>query len=380
MARRTFAAFALVLAGGLAGGGIATAQAPAPEQESATGAPAQAIPFREFVERAVKGVIVPGYAGLSFSLTVRTQSFADLCGRADAEALAKAREEFALIVTAWSRVEMFRFGPARTDNRQERMFFWPDRRGAGLRQVQGILADADESVTAVDTLRAKSVAVQGLPALEYVLYGDGSETLAAGTPLAFRCRYGLAIVGALAETARQMAEDWNSPTGYASLMLDAGPENPVYRSHGEVTQEILRAAREQLQLVRDLKLAMPIGDSPADAKPRLAPFWRSNQTLASVRANIATVLALINTGGIGDILPADWRWLDGSLAFELGRADGALRDEPSGKPFESLVRDPAAYGLLAYSLIPLAGAIDLLENSFPDALGLTAGFNALDGD
>jgi predicted lipoprotein len=35
---------------------------------------------------------------------------------------------------------------------------------------------------------------------------------------------------------------------------------------------------------------------------------------------------------------------------------------------------------LAYALIPLGGAIVILEERMPTALGLIAGFNALDGD
>ncbi len=68
-------------------------------------------------------------------------------------------------------------GPAREDNRFERLFFWPDRRGRGLRQVQGILAEEDETATDPATLYQKSVAVQGLLALDFVLSGEGNETL-----------------------------------------------------------------------------------------------------------------------------------------------------------------------------------------------------------
>ncbi len=353
------------------------------------GAPAMAqghedapgIAFRPVVDRMIEAVIVPGFSGLAVGVARRASSMDDLCLQADAKALAQARTDFALLVTAWSRVEMFRFGPARTDNRYERLFFWPDRRSLGLRQMQGLIAEEDETATKVDTLRQKSVAVQGLLALEYVLFGEGSEALASGTSGTFRCRYGRAITGAIATTAREVVEGWTSDDGYAAVMRDAGPDNPVYRSHGEVVQEIIGAAREMLQSARDLKLARSIGETPDAAVPRRAPFWRSNLTLTAIKANIASVLALLNAGGLGTILPEGSEWLAGSLAFELGQANGALSTvQDAGESWETVVHDPKDHELLAYSLVPLGGAIEILDNGFPDALGLLTGFNSLDGD
>jgi predicted lipoprotein len=217
--------------------------------------------------------------------------------------------------------------------------------------------------------------------LEYVLYGDGSEILSAGEPDTFRCRYGRAIVGAIATTAREIADGWTADGGYAGVMRDAGPENPVYRSHGEALQAVISAAREMLLVVRDLKLGRSIGETPPAAVPRRAPFWRSELALAAIRTNIAAVLALLNSGGLGSILPEESSWLAGSLAFELGRADGALSSvHDSGEDWEVAVHDPKNHQPLAYSLIPLGGAIEILENGFPDALGLLTGFNSLDGD
>ena len=180
------------------------------------------------------------------------------------------------LVLAWSRVELIRFGPARDQNRYERLFFWPDPRGRGLQQIQEIIATEDPTATSVETLREKSVAVQGLFALEFVLYGTGSEALvdAANPARSFRCRFGAAIAGAIEKTAEEILADWTKPDGYAALMRDAGPDNPVYRSHGEVVQELIKSAREQLQLA---------------ARPQARPCHRgrAGQGAAEARAVLA---------------------------------------------------------------------------------------------
>jgi len=356
---------------------------PAAAEEGDPAPVAPRIAFRPAVEHAVDAVILPGYATLAAAAADEAPLLAALCGEPDPEHLAAAREGFRRVVVAWSGVEMFRFGPARDDNRFERLFFWPDPRGRGLQQVQGILAAADETAASPETLRAKSVAVQGLLALEYVLFGTGSEALAdPGDPArSFRCRYGAAIGAAVAKTAGEILAGWTGPGGYAGVMRDAGEDDPVYRTHGEVVQDLIKAAREQLQLVRQQKLGQSVGESPEDAQPKRAPFWRSDLVIPAVVANLDAVVALVGPDGVGTVLPADKAWAARQAAFEIGRVDAVLgRLSASGTPWEALLEDPAAHGDLLYTLIPLGDVATLLETDYPAALGLITGFNSLDGD
>ena len=346
-------------------------------------AAAPAIAFQPVVERAVDAVILPGYRALVAAAEDEASLFDALCAEADAGRLDAARAGFGRLVTAWSGVEMLRLGPAREDNRFERLFFWPDPRGRGLQQVQGIIAAADETATSVETLRAKSVAVQGLLALEYVLFGTGAEVLADAADPAhvFRCRYGAAIAGAAATTSNEILAGWTAPGGYADLMRDASDDDPVFRSHGEVVQDLIKAAREELQLVREQKLAQSIGQTPDKARPKLAPFWRSNQVIPAISANLDAVVALVGPDGVGVALPADKAWAAGQVSFELGQVNTVLgRVAATGIPWESLPEDPKAHDDLVYALIPLGDVASLLETDFPNALGLITGFNSLDGD
>ena len=123
--------------------------------------------FALAVDRAIERVIIPGYASLAAASGGLAVAMSGLCAAPSPAALAAARERFAGVVAAFSRVELFRFGPARESNRFERLFFWPDRRGRARRQVEALIARKDEAALEVAALRAKSVAVQGLLALEY---------------------------------------------------------------------------------------------------------------------------------------------------------------------------------------------------------------------
>lgn len=345
-------------------------------------APAPAIAFRPAIDKSLDAVILPGYTALADTANAETVSLADLCARADAASLAKARADFAALALAWSGVEMFRIGPARAENRYERLFFFPDRKGLGLRQVQAIIAGSDPAATDVTTLRGKSVAVQGILALEYVLFGEDSDALGAAPADSFRCRYGATVAAAIALTAREMLDGWTEPyTGYAAIMRATNPTAPVYRSDSEVIQDILRSAREMLELDRTVKLDRPVGDKPETAIPTQAPFWRSNLTLPTVRANLAAVAALLDRGGLAALFPDDTSDLALSLQQTLTITDQQLAEAAkAGATWADIVRDPKGHADLAAGVKTLGIAIELVEHHIPAALGLVTGFATVDGD
>ena len=332
------------------------------------------------VHRAIDRVIAPGHASFAEAASAQAVSMSRLCTEASEDALSEARAAFAKLVTAFSRVELYRFGPARAENRFERLFFWPDRRGRGLRQVQRLISSEDPTALDGTALAAKSVAVQGLLALDFVLSGTGSDSLVSG-PSGYRCGYGMAVADAIRKTAGEVRDGWTPPGGYAEVMRGAGPGNAVYRSHAEATQELLQAAREQIQILRDLKLVALVGDSQRPAKPKTVPFWRSGLALNAILGNIEGVETLLEEGGLRELLPDDRKSLVNELAFELRQAYGAISDQArAGRDVTKIVPDSEAHQRLTYAAIPLGGAFSILSERLPQALGLSVGFNSLDGD
>jgi hypothetical protein len=141
-------------------------------------------------------------------------------------------------------------------------------------------------------------------------------------------------------------------------------------AHGEVAQELVKAAREQLELVRDLKIAASIGETPDKAQPKRAPFWRSNLTAPSISANLASIAAVAGADGIGAALPKDKAWAAGQLTFELQQVEAVLARVAASTPWADLATDAPANGDIRYTLILLGDVRALLETDYPDALGL----------
>ncbi len=335
-------------------------------------------------------VIRPGYSALAQATGALNGRIAALCEAPSADALQAARDAFAGAVAAWSKVEIFRFGPVVQDHRYERLFYWPDPKGIGLRQVQDALAKKDSPVTLPDALAAKSVALQGLPALEYLLYGEGSDALAQGRPGidgtaplpggegAFRCQFASAVATNIDRIAQNVVEGWREGSAYEKAFLGPAPDGAIYHSPKEVTLELFKSFASGIELVRDQKLGKPLGGSADEAKPKLAAFWRSNLTFANAADNLEGVRLLFDKGGFAQVVAADSPGVEDSILFDLNHAIEVLGGV--GKPFAEAAEDEALRAKLEAVRVGLKSAGQTAGDIIARGAGLSFGFNAMDGD
>jgi predicted lipoprotein len=291
-----------------------------------------------------------------------------LCAEPLQEKLAAARSAFAGTVTAWSEAEIIRFGPVTEENRLERILFWPDRRSTGLKQVQRALADKDATATHPATLKGKSVAMQGLGALEFILFGTGAESLA----------YGRAIAGNVEGMASAIVAGWQDPAGIAAQWANPGADNSLYRTDYEAITELLDIFIHGLEMVRDVRINSFIGEDADGDRPKQAVFWRSGATMASIAASLGGMRKLFEASQLAGLLPSDSAWIADSIGFEFDNAESALK--AADGPVAEMLADPARREKLAYARIVTSSLSELFGVGLAGALGLTAGFSSLDGD
>ncbi|ODN71881.1 imelysin family protein [Methylobrevis pamukkalensis] len=304
------------------------AMAPARAQEGATAASSAfgETDFAMMVRTTIERQIRPAFTIFSERAARLSISTSMLCAAPDAAALAAVREDFGTAVLAWSAVEFLRVGPMMDDHRLERLAFWPDPRGIGLRQVQAALASGDETAADPAALTQKSVAMQGLTALDYLLFGTAADDLAAPGAADYRCRYARAVAQNVSAMAEELENDWNrGEDGIAALFEQPGPDNPLFQTSKEAAGEIFQQVATGLEIVADHKLKTALGKSAATAKPKLAPFWRSGATLPTIRANLEGLSALVEASGALDRLGKSDRWLADAIRFEFRNAIDAAR-------------------------------------------------------
>ncbi|WP_374621536.1 imelysin family protein [Devosia sp.] len=330
----------------------------------------------QVISLAIGEVIRPGFSAYAEATTGLAAAIGAACAAPSDAALLAAREAFRAAVIAWSRIELYRLGPLLENNRAEAILFWPDRKGIALRQVQAALVEQDESAADASTLAGKSVAMQGLVALELILFGNGAEALATGD--AYRCRYALAIATLQQGTAAAMAAEWADPAGIAQRLLAPSESDPEYRSFREVAEELTGLLAHGVELIRDQRLLPFLGRDGEASRPKSALFWRSAMTVPSIAANFAGLAELLQRSRLAEATAAENLWVGNGAGFEFSNAarTAALVIDP----VEAALADPRQKRALDYLVIVSRSLDTLLGENLAAALGLSVGFSSLDGD
>jgi predicted lipoprotein len=337
----------------------------------------QKLTAEQVVSLAITEAIRPGFAQYAEETASLTIGVGSLCQSPSDAGLAAVRAQFKSTVVAWSRVELYRLGPLMTENRYDRILFWPDRKGIALKQVQRILAEPDLEAADPAKLKAKSVAVQGLGALEFLLFNVEAEQLT--TPKwAFRCRYALAIATLQADLAAQLSAEWNDPEGISKRLLAPSEADPDYRSFREVAEALTGILAHGTEAIRDQRLLPFLGRDGAAPKPKSALFWRSGMTVPSINANFEGLRALLEKSRIAEATTADNLWVGNSATFEFGNAERA--GKVVTEPVEQALADPKQKKALDYLVIVTQSLDTILGENLAAALGLSVGFSSLDGD
>lgn len=337
------------------------------------------IPENDIITGAIEGYIRPAFHQFAEEAGSLQLNVANLCATPSAGALETAQNQFRSTVIAFSRVEFVRMGPLGKADRLERLLFWPDRKGIALRQVQAALAEKDPTAATPETLQGKSVAMQGLAALEFLLFGTGSDDLATAAG-EYRCGYAQSaatLVDALAET---IDAEWHdtSPDGASAHMLDPQPTFDDYRTTTEVLEKLAATLVHGTETMRDQRLMPILGASGDKPKPRSALFWRSNMTAPALAANFAGLHDFFLAARYPEAIGKANDWVSNGAVFEFenaARAAALVVD-----PMDKAVTDPAQVQALKYMVV-ITGSLDhLLGENLAAALGLSFGFSALDGD
>lgn len=334
----------------------------------------------ELLPRLVSDYAVPAALDLEARLGTLRARIADLCAPSAGSDAARAFDiAFAEAVTAHGRLNVLRFGALAEDTRLERLAFVPDRRGVVRRQVTRLLADPDSAASDAASLLGKSVALQGLSALEWIAYdGAGTVTLAeedAGR--AFRCAYAGAIAERVTLLAGEIVEAFRAPAGQTALLLSPGPDNALAVDASAAAGIAFHQIVASLSLIADQVLDPVLDEGPPAARAARAPFARSHHALLHLRASLRGIEAALRTAGFAG-MDADASWIGDTLAFETDNAVAALEDLPDN--LAAALAAPHDRAKLAYVKLVLDGLKRTVGGELAGHLGFQGGFNALDGD
>ncbi len=316
---------------------------------------------REAINAAVTAEhIRPAYARLAQTTAALDTQVSTLCAAPDAAGLAVVRDFFAPAFLAWQGAQHIRFGPVQLFMRDFRFQLWPDKRGSVGRHLERLIAEDDPAALEGRRFTAGSVAVQGFSAFERLAFSPAMAKFDAPTSAA-RCRVLRAIAGNLAAMSAAIDSEW-------------AQTKPAEDADGRQA-ELLVALHTELESIVAQKLALPLGSDAAHARGQRAEAWRSGLSRAALRENLLAVQALYRLAFAPQVD-------DAALTADLTAGfDTALaRLDAIDPPLAEAVAEPRARQKVEALRAVVSQLKADIAGRLAPALGLTLGFNSLDGD
>ncbi len=309
----------------------------------------------------------------SEKLVNQTDSF---CKKGGEEEFGKTREQFHQMMDAWQGIQILRTGPEESLMRNFRIEMWPDRSNTGAKQIRKLLAEKNLDALKPDIFSRSSTAVQGLSAMERLLFAKDIQASAfqADGKANYRCQLLQAISVNLKTISTGLLKDWQ--TSYRKTITEQNDKNEVFASHKEVASVFLKEVTTQLQAVYDQKFKRPLGSAikhDKRFKPKRAESWRSGRSLRNITLNLESAEKLYQIGFMSHLKDTALKEKLGN-EFKQAISTGKKFTMPLIKAHEE---KPEALTRWMKEVSQLKRTLTV---DVPKALDISLGFNSLDGD
>ncbi len=316
--------------------------------------------------------ILPAYTEQAEAAAALVGTLEAYCGAGGELPAVEAR--FAALFLAWQRSSIVQMGPVMQAEGPMRVQLWPDPKGFSDRAVRAALLAEDPALLADGGLEGRSIALTNLTALEALIYQPPP-------PETYACALATAIARFQADLAAGLVAEWTGSSAFRRAYDSAATGNDRYPTVDDLIRDMLAGAVVYVDRLRKFKLLRGLGTEPGAARPGRTEALDSGLGLASIEVSFRTLAAFYDTPyGLFDVAPD----LGGSMDYyTLAQAAGSVADSLAFET-ESLAEIAAEDGKRAAELRGYADMVlsheRFLKTGFTDAIGLTAGFTAADGD
>lgn len=304
-----------------------------------------------------------GYAALAQSAEELDAAASHYCDNPGENSRAVLEAAWRSAFLDWQAVRFIDFGPVEQNSRAWQLQFWPDPKNLVARKA-GIWLKGDRQVSA-EAIAQDSVAIQGFPALEYLLFDETLAGKPEALPAAPACRLMAAIAGHLEKVTGALQSDW---AAFA----------PHYSAGENYDAATVTAALAGLEILQERRLGAPMGlRGNGQRNPYLADAWRSGQSLAALSASLQGLRDSFLPGLEQALKAKGQPELFGQVREQL---DATLAEFTALPAMGPLLVDDAGYRRLQALYIEVSELNQLLNGPVASSLGVVRGFNSSDGD
>ena len=287
------------------------------------------------------------------------ESIGQYC-EASAYSIDEVKLQWHQTMLAWMALQGQERGPAEALQESWNIQFWPDKKNTtGLKMSQ--LTRQDKTWTQAE-IAQQSVTVQGLGALEWMLYDAQSPLLSDKDK---GCRSAIAISQNLSLKSTNIADAWQ-----------VNPWVALDESRWE--SEYVALLTNQLDYSMK-KLSRPLANI-GKPRPYFAESWRSETSLVQLKANTQAMqsLYLADGQGLDNILRE--RELNDLADRVKSQFEYTLASWPNESSLFSMLQSKEGYRNVLSQYNKLERLKYLIHEEVAIELGIVIGFNATDGD
>lgn len=325
--------------------------------------------------------VLPRYEKLSVAFEWLEQQAQKFCAAPREANVRVFKTAYHRAMDAWMGIQHIRFGPIDEKYRFFKIQFWPDTHGTIGKQLKKFLAKMAQGHTSFEQFKAGSVAIQGLPALEQLLFSKSHPLFPQTEKNKNRCELSSWIATNLAQIAQEILQEWQEEGGFQTVIATASAGNEFYLSDKEVAQDFFSSFLTGLQWMEESKLVAPLGKSEKKARPKHSESWRSERSLENILFNLQGLIELYQGGELrnfeGIVCQQDEA---ACVRFNEQFQEVAQAANQISMPLSQAVLDPKERVQMAKLRQELKQLFLLAEEDLLHTLKLHLGFNALDGD
>lgn len=324
-------------------------------------------------------LIVPRFQTVAAEMGELRHALDALCANPTADTLGEARTAWLEARAPWLRSQSMWFGPV-MQRRSRTLVDWspvdPER-------IEATLAKR-ESVSANDVREFFGSTQRGLGAIEYVIFGDDIQVVAAlENPMGIRCQYVTALGDVVADETAGVLADWagdgSGGGGYAGYFKGTAGVALVEQ---QAIDEVVRTSVFITRSINDMRLGKALGAEGGQPEPSSIPGGDGHNAVADLRNQVLgmqdTYLGAGTEGsqGIGALVRGVSKEADERMRGHFTAALEAINSLE--EPLQStIVSEPEPARMVHQRMQELQRA---LNTEVVSLLGVTVGFADTDGD
>lgn len=319
-------------------------------------------------------IILPNYATLSETCTALKTSAENFASSPDSAGLVSLRNNYTAAYTAWQKCSVFEFGPAAENVLRSNLNTFP----CDTNDIKNYI-----STGSYDLQTAAASDAKGFPALDYLLYGNGSNFSAILNNLSTTNgkKYLNDVCSEIQSLTAKVHNAWkvDGNNYIATFTVNTGTEA------GSPTSDLVNQLNYDFEIIKTNKLAIPMGKkSLGTLLPYKVEAYYSGMSAALLNEQLAAIENVYEgANGLGlddylDYLKA--QHTDGSLNNAILNQLTVAKEKCKALPDPLSVTISSNATLTEAAYTEIQKTIILLKTDMPSALGILITYQDNDGD